>query len=96
MTQQEKLADPTAAQQNSLQVLRDGLEFLHHVHFFVAIRQAVADVIVDQRLLRRVDGALDRLQLLRQFHAGPFRFQHLDDAGKVAVRAFEAFDDRRM
>ena len=74
----------------TLQVLGDRLEFFHH-RVAVAMRQAFADVLVDERLLGRIDGALYRLQLLREFHAGTFGGQHLNDAGKVTVRALEAF-----
>ena len=55
------------------------------------MRQAFADVLVDERLLGGIDGTLYRLQLLRKVDAGTFGRQHPNDAGKVTVRAFEAF-----
>ena len=78
-----------------LQIFGDRLEFFHDV-MALAMRQALADVLMDERFLGRRDGALDCLELLRQIHARTFGYQHLDHAGKMAVRAFEAFDDRRM
>lgn len=75
---------------DTLQVLGDRLELFHH-RMTVAMRQAFADVLVYERLLGRIDGALYRLQLLRKVHAGTFGRQHLNYAGKVPVRAFEAF-----
>src|ERR1700722_6855587 len=56
----------------------------------------MVDVIMDQRLLRIHDRALDGLQLLGQLDAWPAILDHLDDHLQVAVGALEALDDLGM
>ena len=42
------------------------------------------------------DGALNRMQLLGQIHAGAPRLDHGDDRGEIAVGAFQALDNVAM
>jgi hypothetical protein len=56
----------------------------------------VADVIVDQRLLGTFDGALDRLQLLRDLRTGAVLFDHSDDGFEMAIGTFQAAGNRGM
>jgi hypothetical protein len=58
--------------------------------------EAMIDVVVNQGLLGVLDRALDRLELLRNLHAGPALLDHLDDHAKVAIGTLEALDDRGM
>src|SRR5678815_1389440 len=58
--------------------------------------EAVAEVIVNQRLLGILDGAFDGLQLLSNLSAGPLLLDHLDDGLKMAVGAFQALGDGCM
>jgi hypothetical protein len=56
--------------------------------------EAVVDVIVNQGLLGVLDGALDRLKLLRDLRARPALLDHLDDHAKMAIGTLETLDDR--
>jgi hypothetical protein len=53
-------------------------------------------MIMNQRLLRIVDGVLDGLELLGQLEAWPPLLDHGDDHVQVTVGALEALDDVGM
>src|SRR5450631_823179 len=53
----------------------------------------MVDVVVNEDLLRRNYGLLDRMQLLRYVEAGPLLLEHRDDGPQVAFRAPQAIED---
>lgn len=62
----------------------------------LGVDEAVIDVVVDEGPLGACDGILNRLELLRDINAGTLIFDHYDDAAKVAGRAVQPLDDRRV
>ena len=51
---------------------------------------------MDQLALGVDDGALDRMQLLRQIEARPTFLEHGEGGGEMAVCPLETGDDRRV
>lgn len=84
------------------EVLGDSLEFVEDlVRWDVIIvsrtsEQAVLQVFMDQGLLRRSDGAFNRLKLLRYLDTRSSRLKRCDHVGKMTVGALEAIDDLRV
>ena len=58
--------------------------------------EAMGDMIMNQRLLRIVDGVLDGLELLGQLEAWPPLLDHGDHHVQVTAGALEALDDFGM
>ena len=53
-------------------------------------------MVVDQRLFRAGDGFFDGLELLGNIKAGTSILNHRDDGVKMAIGAFQPFDDTGM
>ena len=58
--------------------------------------EAMADVVVNQRLFGVLDRALDRLELLGHLRARLAALDHLDDLLQVPVGTLETLDDVGM
>jgi len=83
------------------QILRECLELAKSASgvdltLFEPIAEAVLDVIMDQLALGIDDGALDRMQLLRQVESRPTFREHGEDGGEMAMRPLETGNDRRV
>ena len=81
------------------EVLGDRLEFAECLprrlgRFADGVVEAMIDVVVNQLLLRRRDGTLDCVQLLRHIQAGPIVRQHRDHVLKVAAGTLEPLGHR--
>ena len=90
-----------AAAPRGSQIARDRLEFAHRRPSGLAgglerALEAMADVIVNERLLGALDRALDRLELLCHLRARLAALDHLDDLLQVPVGALETLDDLGM
>lgn len=60
------------------------------------VRQAMVQMVLDQRFFCLGYRLLYSLQLLRNLKARPTLLEHLNDAGKVTSSAPQALDDGRM
>lgn len=56
----------------------------------------MVDMIVDERPFGTRDSVLDSLKLLREIDAGPFLFDHADDAAQVPGGAVQSLDDGKV
>ncbi len=75
---------PSSKKRGGLGVVLDG------------VGQAMVDVVVDQGLLGRGDGAFDGVELLDDVHAGTVGLHHADDVAQVPLGALEPLDDVRV
>ena len=80
------------------EVLGDGLELFDRrlwrpLLVLDGVRQAVIDVVVDQRLLGGRDRPFHGVELLDDVHAGTPGFHHPDDIAQMTLSALQPLDD---